>query len=117
LFIVVFLTPLWVFLYLLIRPWKTNLEKMYREIDDNLDLLSTIMKDKYWSSDITICPKCKFKLWGDFKYCPDCSTKVKTTCKWCRKEISLSWHTCPYCSRKVKEENEEDNKKHNHKKD
>lgn len=115
LFIVVFLTPLWVFLYLLIRPWKTNLEKMYREIDDNLDLLSTIMKDKYWVCDITICPKCNFKLSNDFKYCPQCSTKVKTTCKSCKKEISLSWKICPYCSKKVKEDDELDDKKNNKK--
>lgn len=115
LFIVVFLTPLWVFLYLLIRPGKTNLEKMYREIDDNLDLLSSIMKDKYWACDITVCPKCNYKLSSDFKYCPECSTKVKTTCKWCRKEISISWKTCPYCSKKIKEENEDDDKKNNKK--
>ncbi len=110
LFIVVFLTPLWVFLYLLIRPGRTNLEKMYREIDDNLDLLSTIMKDKYWSCDIAICPKCKFKLSDDFKYCPECSAKLKTTCKWCRKEISLNWKTCPYCSKKVKDKDDDEKK-------
>jgi len=120
LFIVVFLTPLWVFLYILIRPGKTNLEKMYREIDDNLDLLSTIMKDKYWVCEITNCPKCHFKLSEDFKYCPQCSTKLKTTCKSCKKDISPDWKICPYCSEKVKdkeEDKDEKDKKHHHKKD
>ncbi len=117
LFIVVFLTPFWVFLYLLIRPGRTNLEKMYREIDDNLDLLSTIMKDKYWNCEVTICPKCNYKLSSDFKYCPECSTKLKTNCKSCKKEISLNWKTCPYCSEKVKDKEDDKDKKHTPKKD
>ncbi|NDK08303.1 hypothetical protein EOM39_03575 [Candidatus Gracilibacteria bacterium] len=116
LFIVVFLTPLGVFLYLLIRPGKTNLEKMYREIDDNLDLLSTIMKDKYGVCETTRCPNCSTKLSSDFKYCPVCSIKVKTTCRECKKEIDPDWKVCPYCSKKVKEK-EEDQDKKNHKKD
>lgn len=117
LLIVVFLTPLWVFLYLLIRPAKTNLEKMYKEIDDNLDLLSRIMKDKYWNCDSTNrCPTCNTKLMDDFKYCPVCSTKVKVTCKECKKELDPDWKVCPYCSKKVKDKEEDNDKKH-HKKD
>lgn len=111
LFIVVFLTPFWVFLYLLIRPGKTNLEKMYNEIDDNLDLLSTIMKDKYWNYDNVIrCHKCDTKILDDFKYCPKCSTKLKVPCKSCKKEIDPEWEICPYCSKKIKEEEKEEKK-------
>ncbi len=40
------LTPLWVFIYLLIRPWKTLYERYYDEIDLNLDIISEIVEER-----------------------------------------------------------------------
>lgn len=38
-FIILFLTPFWIFIYLIIRPSKTLLERYYEEIEDNLDVV------------------------------------------------------------------------------
>ncbi len=102
LFIVICFTPFGVFIYLIIRPGKTNLERSYEEIDDNLDLLSTIMKEKYTNCENIHCSECKAKISSDFKFCPECRAELKVTCKWCRKELLLDWKICPYCWLKQK---------------
>lgn len=111
LFIVIFLTPLWVFLYLIIRPAKTNLEKSYREIDDNLELLSSIVKDKFDLCNLVTCPKCEIKIDKNFKYCPNCAYELKVTCDSCKKELKPEWKVCPYCSKKQDNQEEKKNKK------
>ncbi len=57
--IILFLTPLWVFIYLLIRPRKTLFEKYYQEIEYNLDIINEIVEErkktlekKYWEKTI-----------------------------------------------------------------
>lgn len=45
-FIILFLTPLGVFIYLLIRPSKTLYEKYYDEIEDNLDIFHEIIEER-----------------------------------------------------------------------
>lgn len=111
LFIVIFLTPLWVFLYLIIRPARTNLEKSYREIDDNLELLSSIVKDKFDLCNLVNCPECKTKVDGGFKYCPNCSFELKVVCESCKKELKPEWKICPYCSKKQEKKWKEKDKK------
>ncbi len=44
--LVLVLTPLWVFVYLLIRPSKTINEKYYDEIEDNLDIIKEIIDER-----------------------------------------------------------------------
>lgn len=110
--IVVFLTPLWVFLYLLIRPAKTNLERMYKEIDDWLSLVSNILNSSVDSSWNTInCPRCDFEASDDFKFCPKCWLKLKSTCKHCWKLIDSEWKNCPYCGKKTRDESHDEKEK------
>lgn len=42
----VFLTPFWIFVYLLIRPSKTLYEKYYDEIEENLDIINEIIEER-----------------------------------------------------------------------
>lgn len=44
--IILFLTPLWIFIYLLIRPGKTLYEKHYDEIEENLDIFQEIIDER-----------------------------------------------------------------------
>ena len=45
-FIILFLTPFWVFIYLIIRPRKTLYEKYYDEIEDNLDIFYELIEER-----------------------------------------------------------------------
>lgn len=76
-FIVLFLSPFWIFIYLLIRPGKTLFEKYYEEIEENLEIFKTIVDEKN-------------KIWND------------TECFDCKKLIFSSWKVCPYCWKKQK---------------
>ncbi len=108
--IVLILTPLWIFIYILIRPSKTLFEKYYEEIEENLDILSKIVK---WTVSIEnkamICPKCKKWIEDNFTFCPNCKTELKIKCIWCTKEIRIWWKICPFCW-KEQEKNESNNK-------
>jgi len=44
--IILFWTPLWIFIYLLVRPQDTLFEKYYAEIEENLDIFHKIIEDK-----------------------------------------------------------------------
>lgn len=44
--IILFLTPFWVFIYLLIRPSKTIFEKYYEEIEENIDIFKEIIEER-----------------------------------------------------------------------
>ena len=106
--IVLILTPLWVFLYILIRPSKTLFEKYYEEIEENLDTLSNIIKWKVENEEkILYCPECNQEINEDFSFCPSCESKIKTNCISCNKEIRVWWKICPYC---WEEQNKEDKK-------
>jgi len=43
--------PVWIFIYLIIRPWKTLFEKYYLEVEENLELFNEIIK-KYQEDKI-----------------------------------------------------------------
>lgn len=96
-------TPLWIVVYLLIRPSKTLFEKYYEEasIEEELDL-SEFEEEKIVEPvklDIKkqTCSKCLFEIQADYKFCPNCSNPLKKDCTWCGKEIKPDWHVCPYC--------------------
>lgn len=97
--IVLLLTPFWVFLYLIIRPWKTVFEKYYEEIEDNLEWLSSIIKERIEKKKVkkTKCFNCEEKIEVDFSFCPSCKEKLKEECNTCKKDIRTSWEICPYC--------------------
>jgi RNA polymerase subunit RPABC4/transcription elongation factor Spt4 len=102
---ILFLTPFWIFIYLLIRPWKTLFEKYYEEIEDNLDLFNQIIEEKNnkCESEVT-CFKCREPISHDFKFCPKCKVSLKNECNWCKKLLSSDWKACPYCGKKQKKE-------------
>lgn len=91
-------SPLWIFIYLLIRPWRTLFEKYYDEIDENLNTFSDIIQDKSDKLDASmICVNCWKSVHHEFHFCPDCSFELKKSCSECGKNIFKSWNTCPYC--------------------
>jgi len=120
-FIIVFWTPLSIFIYLIIRPWKTILEKMFEEIDYNLDILdNNVNSNNSYENDLqendnyTVCNACKYdKIQIEFKNCPNCWVSLKKFCSNCEKEINTKWKICPYCETKLKweEKNEEEKEK------
>lgn len=44
--IILFFTPFWIFIYLLIRPSNTLFEKYYQEIEENLDIFHKIIEER-----------------------------------------------------------------------
>jgi len=99
--LILLLTPLWVFIYLIIRPSRTVFEKYYKEIEDNLDIFSDIVDDKIFSDREKIhCYKCKTPIGPDFKFCPKCKIELKWDCKSCWKHLYKWWKICPYCWKK-----------------
>ena len=96
--IILILTPLWLFIYLIIRPWKTLYEKCYDEVDENLDIVSKIVEDKTKNEEEnTNCISCDYPILHDFKFCPNCKIELKKHCKSCDKIIFTWWNICPYC--------------------
>lgn len=97
-FIIVLLTPFWIFIYLLIRPSKTLLEKYYEEIENNLDTVKEIVEDKNIKEEETVfCYKCSYPVSHDFRFCPNCRVELKKECNNCNKTIYNWWKNCPYC--------------------
>lgn len=96
--IILCLTPLWIFIYLIIRPSKTLFEKYYEEIDTNLDTVEDIVEDKNIKEDESMhCYKCNYPVSLDFSFCPNCSIKLKVNCSSCNKSINTWWKSCPFC--------------------
>ena len=94
-------TPLWIFIYLLIRPTKTLFEKYYDEIENNLDFLTKSIKEKYKKEDqekeLTTCYDCNYPVEKGFKFCPNCNIELKYSCKSCNKKIDKNWKICAHC--------------------
>jgi len=44
--IILFLTPFWIFIYLLLRPRRTLYDKYYEEIEENLDIFNQIVEER-----------------------------------------------------------------------
>ena len=103
--VILFLTPFWIFIYLLIRPGKTLFEKCYNEIEDNLETFNQIIEEKTkWLDEDIACPKCEELVSHDFKYCPKCKISLKNECTWCSKLLDSDWKVCPYCWVKQKKD-------------
>lgn len=97
--IILFLTPLGIFAYFLIRPWKTLFEKYYAEIEGNLDILAESI-----TNNLVICPSCWTQVNLHFKNCPNCSFELQKECQDCKKLIFHEWNICPYCGKKQEKE-------------
>lgn len=104
-FIILFLTPFGIFIYLLIRPGQTLFEKYYDEIEYNLETFNQLMEEKNKENEegaeIT-CSKCDERIYNDFKFCPKCKIVLKNECISCGKLLNTDWKLCPYCGLKQK---------------
>lgn len=100
--LIIVLTPLGIFLYLLLRPRKTVFEKYYQEVENNLAILSEIVEERIEGWVILSCPSCQSEVDKEFIICPDCHTTLKHECYYCKKEIRQNWTVCPYCQTKQK---------------
>lgn len=113
--IMILFTPLWVFLYLLIRPRKSIDDKRSSEIEGNLEILSEIVQERLENSQQVgdyICSNCDYSIESDFIICPNCKISLKDTCHECHKVIREGWKVCPYCQTKQKKKKQ---KKHEEK--
>ena len=99
LLIVLIWTPLWIFIYLLIRPTKTLFEKYYDEIEGNLDFLTQSIKDKFQEKEkhSISCDECNYPIEKWFNFCPNCNIELKYSCRFCKKKINKSWKVCAHC--------------------
>ena len=70
------------------------------------------------------CKNCGKQINGDFKFCPNCGTKIEEEtpkeetsnifCSSCGKSVNSDFNVCPFCGEKLKNQtlnNNEDNKK------
>lgn len=106
------LTPLWVFIYLLIRPGRTLFERYYDEIEENLDTFSAIIEENTRSlQEWNHCQSCEHPVSPDFKFCPNCKESLRASCRWCQKDILITWKVCAYCGKKQKKQKKDGKKK------
>lgn len=97
-FIILFLWPLWIFIYLIIRPNISIFEKSYETIEENLDLFNQIIEEKAEQLELeTHCFNCWDLIKNEFNFCPNCKEKLKTECSSCKKTIQINWKNCPFC--------------------
>lgn len=98
-FTVLFWTPLGVFLYLIIRPGKTLLEKYYDEdMYGNFESeYESEVAEEIETPLVYTCFSCHKGIEKSFHFCPYCSVKLKKECVKCCAEIQANWNTCPFC--------------------
>lgn len=102
-FLIIILTPLWIIIYLIIRPKKTLYDKYNNEIESNLDIFWSIIKSKIdIDSEKIHCYLCKNPIWMDFSFCPHCKASLYKDCNACDKKLYWWWLNCPYCWDKCK---------------
>lgn len=98
--IVIIFSPLWIFLYLLIRPRRITRNAFTKEIEENLWILSEIVDERISHHHEISCPNCHELVEADYLMCPNCETTLKHHCKDCKKEIRETWSVCPFCEAK-----------------
>jgi len=89
-------TPLWIFIYLFIRPWKTLFEQFYEESELE-EICDANIENKTNKPKKVKCFKCDYEISSDFKFCPNCRIKLKDECTNCKKVIQSDWELCPFC--------------------
>jgi len=95
---ILLLSPLWIFIYLIIRPNKTLFEKSYNNLEDNIELLNQMVQEKAEQLEYeTHCFNCWDLVKNEFNYCPNCKSRLKVECKNCKKIVQETWNNCPYC--------------------
>lgn len=100
--LVTVLWPLWLLMYLVIRP-KSHVNKKYlKEIEHNLTVLAHIVeKERNW---LIFCPKCSKSVSHNAKICSKCKENLEKKCDECSHIVRHNWKNCLYCSSKLKKE-------------
>lgn len=94
------LWPLWLFLYLIVRPRYATSKKFVQEIEHNLSVLASIVEDsRKW---VLLCPRCSRQVSHTSKICMKCKTNLEKKCENCHKTVLHTWKACPFCSTKIK---------------
>lgn len=88
-----------VVLYLIIRPGKTNLERYYEDMEQQL------LTDQ--GGDKVSCPKCLTQVDKNYIHCPNCALKLKRACSKCHKNFPTLWNICPYCGSEYRDNSPE----------
>ncbi len=81
------LSPLGVFIYLLIRPQTTSFERYY---EDGL-AASRLPGDA--------CPECGAAAKEEWLFCPACDFKLREKCASCGAMVETAWDFCPACGK------------------
>lgn len=86
-------TPLWVVIYLLIRPSRTLFEKYYEEasVED-----TPLEQYNFWPLWLE-CRVCRKKIPQDALFCCHCGEACQVECVNCKKHIRPNWKVCSYC--------------------
>jgi len=102
--LVLALSPLGIFIYLLIRPQRTVFEKYYenelgvpREPGD-------------------ACPECGAGVREEWLFCPACDFKLREKCSGCKAMVETAWDFCPACGKKQEREEPKEEAKEKEKK-
>ncbi len=96
---VLFGTPLWIVIYLLIRPSRTLFERYYEEANIWEEDLSDFHFDEIKEELKKNCPHCRYEINSEYKFCPNCRVCLKKECIFCKKELKPEWTFCPICGR------------------
>lgn len=97
---VVILWPLWLILYLIVRPRNQISKKYIEEIENNLSILSHIVEK--WKKGLLLCPKCSKQISHTSKVCPKCKTSLKEKCGKCKNIVLPQWKICLFCNSSLK---------------
>ena len=93
---VIILTPIWIFIYFLIRPQYTKSEREYNNM--------VLNSEKNKKSKKINCKSCWYNLKKSFKICPICAENTWFICSGCDNKVNPNWEKCPYCENKLKKE-------------
>lgn len=91
--LVLALSPLGIFIYLLIRPQRTAFEKFYEN-----ELAPREPGDA--------CPECGAGVREEWQFCPACDHKLREKCVGCKAMVETAWEFCPACGKKQAPEEE-----------
>jgi len=79
-------------IYLLIRPARTQSERVYEKEISRL------------GEELFNCPSCGIEIRESFVFCPKCGNELFQHCENCGKAVKKGWKYCPYCRKSIKHE-------------
>jgi hypothetical protein len=80
------------FIYLLVRPGMTLLDRQALELE------AEALAGPSEETPLRPCPACGHDVERDWVACPYCHTSFAKRCPTCRNAVRLGWTLCPYCA-------------------